>query len=136
MIEINKNPSARQLKQFGILWLLFFAIVGGIAWYRTGSQAGAVTVWTIALVTASLGFLFPAFMRLVYLGMTYMAFPIGWGVSHIVLALAYYLVLTPIALLLKMAGQDPLERGFDRSVESYWISRSQIRDSHRYFRQF
>jgi len=40
MIEINKNPSARELKQFGALWLIFFAIVGGITWYRTGSQAG------------------------------------------------------------------------------------------------
>lgn len=136
MIEINKNPSARELKQFGALWLIFFAIVGGITWYRTGSQAGGVAVWTIALVTATVGFLLPSFMRLVYVGMSYAAFPIGWLISHIVLALAYYLVLTPIAFVLKMAARDSLELRFDRSVESYWTRLPRIEDSNRYFRQF
>ena len=136
MIEINKNPSARELKQFGALWLIFFAIVGGIAWYRTGSQAGGVAVWTIALVTATVGFLLPSFMRLVYVGMIYVAFPIGWLISHFVLALAYYLVLTPIAFVLKMAARDSLELRFDRSVESYWTRLPRIEDPNRCFRQF
>ncbi len=38
-------------------------------------------------------------MRAVFVGMSYLAWPIGFVVSHVILALVYYLVFTPIGLV-------------------------------------
>ena len=42
----------------------------------------------------------------------------------IVLALVYFLVLTPTAIVLRLAGRDPLRLRRDPKAASYWIDRS------------
>lgn len=45
-------------------------------------------------------------------------------VSPIVLAVVFFLVLTPIGLIMRFFGADPLRLKFDPSAKSYWIERS------------
>jgi len=52
------------------------------------------------------------------------------------LAIVLYLVFTPVGLLLRLLGRDPLERGFDRAAPSYWTARRRADTMDRYFRQF
>jgi len=44
-------------------------------------------------------------------------------VSPIIMAVAFYGVVTPTALIMRACGKDPLRRKFDRGAESYWILR-------------
>lgn len=44
-------------------------------------------------------------------------------VSPIILTAVFILVMTPIALIMRLAGRDPLRRRFDRTTNSYWIAR-------------
>ena len=136
MRPIRKNPSIRELRQFAALWLLFFTVMTLILWHRTGAITTALIIWGAALTVSVLGFLFPKLMRWVYLGMSYLAFPMGWVVSHVLLALIFYLLVTPVALVLKMLGHDPLERSTDPSRNSYWVRCQQADTPNRYFRQF
>lgn len=41
--------------------------------------------------------------------------------TSIILSVAYYFVVTPIGIIMKIAGRDPLHRRFDRRAKSYWI---------------
>jgi hypothetical protein len=66
----------------------------------------------------------------------YAAFPIGWLVSHALLAIIYYLVITPIGLVMRGLGKDPIQKRFDPTRKSYWVKREATRDRSRYFRQF
>jgi ABC-type uncharacterized transport system permease subunit len=75
-------------------------------------------------------------MRLVFVGMSYAAWPIGFVVSHVVLALVYYLVVTPIGLVMRMVGYDPMSRRSDGDGASRWVPRSGERKAESYFRQF
>jgi hypothetical protein len=137
IVQINKDPTRRQLNQFGFIWLGFLALFGMIAHFKFGSPLAARWLWVAAVVVPIIGWLVPAFMRLVFVGMSYLAWPIGFVVSHVVLAVVYYLVLTPIGLLTRLFGYDSMKRKFDSEAESYWIERSAERvDSKRYFRQF
>jgi len=136
MRPIRKNPSIRELRQFAALWLLFFTVMTLILWHRTGAITTALIIWGAALTVSVVGFLFPKLMRWVYLGMSYLAFPIGWVVSHVLLALIFYWVVTPIAFILRILGRDPLERSMDPSRSSYWVRCQQADTPSRYFRQF
>jgi hypothetical protein len=62
--------------------------------------------------------------------------PIGWVMSHVILGIIYYLVLTPIGLLLRALGRDPLRRRFETGARSYWIDRGEEPAVERYFRQY
>ena len=61
---------------------------------------------------------------------------IGWILSSVVLAVLYYLVLTPIGVLLRLTGYDPMKRRFDRTAKTYWLPRNSDTETERYFKQF
>lgn len=136
VIQINHDPSRRQLNQFGGLWLVFLGAFGALAYFKSGNHPLGIGLWVAAVVVPVLGWLVPAFMRLVFLGMSYAAFPIGFVVSHVILAAVYYLVLTPVGLVMRLLGHDPMGRRFDREAATYWIEREPVDDARRYFRQF
>jgi hypothetical protein len=71
----------------------------------------------------------------VFIGWMVAAYPIGWVLGHVMLGVVFFLVLTPIALVLRAAGRDPLQRRFDTASASYWQERA-ASDRSRYFRQF
>jgi hypothetical protein len=135
MMEINWNPSRKELRQFGFLCLLFF---GAFAlWY--GWDRGFTLLVQIltgaALVGGVLGAVAPQLLKYIFVGWIVVVFPIGWTVSHILLGSIYYLILTPIGLLLRALGNDPMNRTLDRSAKSYWSTHEQAPVA-RYFRQF
>ena len=55
--------------------------------------------------------------------------------SFVLLASFYFLLLTPIALLFRLIGRDPLHRRFDRGESSYWAPRKPTASLDRYFHQ-
>ena len=137
VVQINRDPSSRQLRQFGWIWMAFVAFFGAVAWFKFHNPALARGLWIAAVVVPALGWAAPAFMRLVFLGMSYLAWPIGFVVSHVILAAVYYLVVTPIGLLMRLFGYDSMKKTFDREETTYWVARPTGRvDSKRRFRQY
>ncbi len=136
MIRIERNPTRRQLTVFGLLWLAFFGILGGTSWWKSGSLAEAGVLWAVAVVIPAAGLIWPEVLRSVFLGMSFATFPIGWGASHVLLALVYYVVLTPIGLFRRFIANDPMRRRFDRDVETYWTPHETEEGTERYFKQF
>jgi hypothetical protein len=134
LIRIDHNPSRRQLAVFGVLWAVFFGAFALAAFHR-GATPWAVAFGAVALAVPALGAVVPGSLRWVYLASAYLTLPIGWIVSHVVLASVYYIVLTPIGLAMRLFGYDPMGRGFDRSSPTYWVPRKEPDRVDRYFRQ-
>jgi hypothetical protein len=136
MIRIERHPSRSQLIVFGLIWLVFFSFWGTSAWWGTGVNLAAVLFWSIAIVIPAAGIIFPKILSTVYVIAAYITFPIGWIISSVVLIAVYYLVLTPIGLVLRLAGYDPMKRHFDRTAKTYWLDRNPDTEMERYFKQF
>jgi hypothetical protein len=137
LIDVTVNPTVRQLRQFG---LIFFPIFSGlVAWWAARAAfalpvvaalpaaAGAVAVMTAVR---------PELVRPLFVGWMRAAFPIGWVISHVVFALAYYVVVTLVGRLMALAGKDPLQRALDRARTTYFEPVEVVRDRAQYFRQF
>ena len=75
-------------------------------------------------------------MRGVYVVWMAAVFPIGWLVSHLLLAAIYYLVITPIGIMMRVCGYDPMQRRWDRQATTYWKPRRDTDDPKRYFKQY
>ena len=136
-IPINWNPSRRDLRWFAGLLIVFCAAVAGLWWRRTGGTTGPTILVAVGTLLGSLGLANPAAIRWLYVGWMTAVWPIGWVVSHVLLAAIFWGVITPIGLLLRLTGRDPMCKDFDRSAHSYWIARPpEPSDTRRYFRQF
>jgi hypothetical protein len=137
LLEVNWNPTPRQLRSFAGIWLpLFLAAVGAGIGYRSGVWATAALLWIAALVIAFLGLMRPTLARPIYVVWMAAVYPIGWTISHALLAVLYFLVLTPIGLCMHACGYDPMRRRFDKSCPSYWEPHTPPDKMDSYFQQF
>jgi hypothetical protein len=135
LVQINKNPSRRDLLVFTLMLPIFFGLVGALRWHA-GSTKTATALWSSGIALSLVLFAAPSARRWVYLGWMYVTFPVAWTVSHAILALMYFVVASPVALLLRALGRDPMERKLDKAAKSYWVTREANVDTKRYFRQF
>ena len=87
-----------------------------------------------AAVAALLTVLRPGAYRWLFVGWMVAAFPIGWVVGHLLLAVTFFVVFLPIGIAMRAIGRDTLGRRRGH-VTSYWQPRS-ARDHAGYFRQY
>jgi len=136
MIQINKNPSKKDLAWFGLLCLVFFGLIGLGTMRKSHALHPAITIWSLAAIGVAIYYAIPAIRKPVYLGWMYAAYPIGWVVSHVLLAITFFVVLAPIGVLMRLLSRDPLARAIDPSASTYWLPHDPGTDTDRYFRQF
>jgi hypothetical protein len=134
--DISFAPNSRTLRQFAGLWLLCF--VGLACWegFGKGNPTAALVLAALALTVGPLGLLWPQAVRPLFVGWMVLAFPIGWTVSQVLLALLFYGVFTPVGLVLKLAGRDSLARRYRPDKDTYWEPKAVPADVRSYFRQF
>ena len=135
MIEIKKDFTKKELLWFGPLMALFVGIIGWILIGQFDAERVAYGLWIAAGALIVLYYLIPPFRAPIFRGWMYSVMPIGWVVSHVLLSAIYYLLLTPIGLLMKLCRYDPMHRKFEASADSYWIARDTNRDKRSYFKQ-
>jgi saxitoxin biosynthesis operon SxtJ-like protein len=136
LLEIPRDPPRRHLLLFGALLLPFVALAGWLVSRHAGSPAAAYVVWiaggALWLVFAAV----PRTRRPIWVGWMTAVFPVGWVLSHVVVVAFYYLVLTPIALVLRLFGHDAMRRRRGAARGSYWVERRRREGTRRYFRQY
>jgi hypothetical protein len=136
MIKIDWNPQNKQLRQFSAIWFpLFCGVIGMMAGYTIGSWHAVKVFWVICATAAVLGAFIPTLIRPVFLLLIVVTFPVGWLVSNLLLILIFYLVVTPIGLLLRVKGHDPLSlrRG---GRESMWTKVGRKTKASDYLKQY
>src|ERR1051326_6392588 len=114
-----KRRTFRAEREFGLLVGAVFTLLGAW-WFYRGKFATAVYVFTI--VGAALIILGATLPRLLVVQRKFwMKFAEGlsYGYSRIILAIIFFLVLTPIGLVKRATGRDPLQRR-SGSRESFW----------------
>jgi Saxitoxin biosynthesis operon protein SxtJ len=134
--DIQFDPPRKLLREFAGLWLLVF---GGMAIWEIlgrGRTGVGVVLAILALTIGPLGLIRPAWVRFIYVGWTVLAFPIGWTVSLLLMAMIYFGLFTPISFVFRVFGRDALQRIRRPDVKSYWVPKPTPSDLRRYFKQF
>lgn len=135
MIEINKNPQAKELSQFGVIWLPALLLLAVLLVTRRFETS----LWTIILcagagVSMAAGLIQPMLLKWVFISLQYVTFPIGFVVSYLLLAIVFFLLITPLGFLLRMFGYDPVD--YRMRIGSMWHVRQPVIEQASYFRQF
>ena len=134
--DIPKNPKPKVLRQFSAAWLLFFVILGARQYLKAGHHELGLAFGAAGILIGGLGLIRPAAVRWVFVGWMALAFPIGWVVSHVMLLVMFYAIITPVALLLRVRGRDSLGLRRRPDAASYWLPKETPRDVRSYLRQY
>ena len=107
-------------KSFGILFFIVFFLVG--IWPLLNSDS--IKLWSLAV---SFVFLIIAFLKQELLkplnnSWIKLGEMLGKIISPIVMALIFFLILTPLSLIIRIFGKDLLKIKFSKD-NSYWIKR-------------
>jgi Saxitoxin biosynthesis operon protein SxtJ len=121
-VEIKRlKTGAPELRKFGLMIGGVFALLGCWFWWRGKTHFAYFLVPGVLLTL--LGALVPRVLKLIYIGWMSLAFILGFAVSTTLLTLFFYLIVTPVGLIARLAGRDFLNRKFDRRTTTYWIKR-------------
>ena len=114
MEKISSNRS------FGILFCIVFAIVA--AWPIMND--GQLRIWPIPIsfIFLVLGLLNSKLLTPLNLAWIKFGELLGRIVAPIVMAIIYFLIITPIGLFMRLIGKDLLNTKFSKD-NSYWIKR-------------
>ena len=85
LIDINQDPTPRELKIFGVLFAAFFALVGGLVWWQSGSRTAGLIVWAAAGLVLLVFVLVAPTRRPIYLAWSYVLYPVGYLVTLVLM---------------------------------------------------
>ena len=138
--DATASPSDRRLREFAGVALAALVL---LALWRL--LTAGFTPWVIGFVAAALvvglGLIRPRWLAPLFTLWMIAVFPIAWLVSHVLLAIIYYGLITPLGLLFRLLGRDVLDRRWpasqdNSSEDSYWRDKPSAGNSTHYLRQF
>ena len=137
MIEINWNPTRKDLCIFGIGALVASMIISAVLYFFKGIEPRWISILiAVGFLIFTSSIISIKVTRMIYLSLSLVTLPIGWVLSFIMLAVFYYLIVTPIGLVFRLTGRDPLNQKFDSKTKSYWKKHKSPDTLDRYFHQF
>jgi len=134
MIEPNWYPTGRQLRQFAVIALFGFGLVGAALRWRFGLETAPLVLWAAGAATFVLGMITPKAVLPIYTLLMGLSVPIGWAVSNLFLRIIYYGIMTPFGIVLRATGRDPLKLKKPQGG-SYWRDHKQRESLRSYYRQ-
>ena len=129
---IRKKKSWRVEREFGLIVGGMFLLLSGWWIYRGKFQTVRQVTLPLGAILVLLGIIFPR--ALVYPNKAWMKLAEGLSYvsTRIILAFVYFFVITPIGVIKRMTGWDPLNRRAARS-DSYWRDYSERQRNPRHY---
>ena len=124
--RVPTGLEAREGRKFGFTVGTAFLVFGGIALWR-GRVLPAQVLWVLGGLLILSATLLPAKLKPVERAWMAMALQISRVTTPIVMGIVYFLVLTPIALLMRSTKGNPLVHRTDAT--GYWFSKEEGQDA-------
>ena len=108
-------------RSFGLLFFIVFLILG--LWPLKNSQSLNFFFITVAIIFLFLGLINSKLLSPLKKIWIKFGEILGSIIAPIIMALVYFIFLTPISLIVRLFGKDLLGIKLNKSIDSYWIKR-------------
>jgi len=126
---MQKNTDKKQLRSFGLTVGGIFALIGIWPALVRGQDAR----WWVVVLAACLlvpAVIFPSILFWPHKGWMALAHALGWVNTRIILGLVFFGLVTPIGLVRRWMGKDPMGRELRPGAGTYRVIRQSRPPSH------
>ena len=120
MLEEIKNIKSEKsdLRKFGITIGVILLIIAGFLFWKEKESFQILLAFGITFCI--FGIVIPFILKPIYWVWMIFSIILGWIMTRVILSLLFYIILTPIGLILRLFGKQFLELRWDKSKKSYW----------------
>jgi hypothetical protein len=134
-MDRSKFNDRKEWRKFAIGLGIILGAIGGVQLLKGHSvypyffYAGALAMFA--------GIIAPILVKPVFVLFSYLGVGLGWFSTRVILTLVFFLLLTPISLVMKLTGKKFLTMGADQNLATYWIERNKnFNDAESFENQF
>jgi hypothetical protein len=115
----SHRRTRKELRRFGLSFGCAFGIMGGLLLWR-GKEAGP---WVLgfAVLVALAGLAAPQILRPLEKVLATLLRVVMAVITYVVLFVAFFLIITPMGILLRLMGKDLLAMKLPSDEPSYWV---------------
>lgn len=126
LIEEIKNikNDKKELKKFGLTIGAVLFLIGAVLLLL--NRFTYPFFMSAGILFAAAGILFPVVLKPIQILWMTLAVIMGFIMTRVILSILFYIVITPIGFLMRIAGKDLLNEKFDKKSGSYWNKRETI----------
>ena len=126
---MNTNIPRKQLRSFGLIVGGVFVVIGllPVLWRGADPRWWAIAAAVLLIVPAMT---VPQVLGPVHRGWMFIGHILGWVNTRIILAIGFFGLVTPVGLLMRLAGKDPMRRRYEPGVGSYRVDKASRTGSH------
>jgi hypothetical protein len=122
-MDINSipDPDRKGLREFGALTGSIVALLFGLFFPWLLDRGIPLLPWVLGGTLILAGIVVPTSLRVVYRLWMRFGLLLNKITTPLILALVFYLIITPTALIMRVLGRHPIARRFDHDAKSYRI---------------
>ena len=120
-MDTSKFNDKKEWRKFGIGVAAILTVIATIQ-LIVGKEL-FIYFYGIAAFFLFFGLLLPIIIKPVYILFSYLGFVLGWFMTRVILSILFYLIFTPIGLILKLFGKHFLDLKIDKKAGTYWLDK-------------
>lgn len=118
--ELKKlDPDHKELRKFSLILGGAFLALGALSWYRGTAAAPYLLIPGAAI--ALVGVALPGAVRWLFFVWMAIGLVLGTIMTSIILTLVFVFAVTPIGIIMRLVGRDPMHRALDPQASTYWL---------------
>lgn len=142
--EINWKPDRAELKKFAVSLIIGFPIIAVVfflvRWLKADDGMpdpnGFLLLGGIGAGVGVICWLIPPVARILHPVWYGLAACIGIVMANLLFGILFYGIFTPLGLIMRLGGRDPLNLKTDQNASSYWQDAPEAPSATQYFKQF
>ena len=117
----NIKETKEDLRKFGYTVGGVLIVIGGLLFWV--GKASFIYFAVPGFLLILCGLIVPQLLKTLNKAWMTLAILMGWVMTRVILTIFFYIVITPVGLVARIARKDFLNLKIDKHQESYWIKR-------------
>ena len=123
------NEEVKQFRSFGFIVGVGFGLLA--LWPTVfRNEHPRLVILILAGLLLLLAILLPRSLKLAYRVWMALGHVLGWVNTKIIFSVIFYILFTPVSLVMRLLGKDPMLRKFERNIDTYRVIRQPRPSSH------
>ena len=120
----NIKSDKKEIRKFSLLIGVIVMAVSSFFFFRGKDHYYVIFIFGVGMML--IGLVYPTVLKPMYLIWMSFSISVGFIMTHVILIIIFYVIFTPVGIMMKLLGKDLLDEKINKEASSYWTRRLAI----------